>query len=272
MKTRMVSFLLLLASVASAQVRIAQLSDLHIGAPAATAPHAVDNLRQAVQIINAQGVDAVIVTGDIGENPTAWTTARTILGGLKAPVYYAPGNHDIHSNDFDRYRKVFKDDFYRVQVKNVVIYGLDSSVFGNYDSYNADKITLAPISAQAKQNEVQMLNWMRSSATPPPPPGTVIIGIQHIPIAIDNKVLTDKSPYWAVPAAEQTEEVNLLTSLGIHHMFVGHWHCRDQFSFGGITWHVGASTGRLIHDKLGFDIHTISATGDVSSMFFPLGN
>ncbi len=271
MNTRIVLFLLLVASVASAQVRIAQLSDLHIGAPASTAPHAVDNLRQAVQIINAQGVDAVIVTGDIGENPTAWTTARTILGGLTAPVYYVPGNHDIHSNDFDRYRNVFKNDFYRVQVKNVVIYGLDSSDFGNYDSYNADKITLAPASAQAKQNEAQMLSWMRSSATPPPPPGTVVIGIQHIPIAIDNKVLTDKSPYWAVPAAEQTDEVNLLTSLGIHHMFVGHWHYRDQFSFGGITWHVGASTGRLIHDRLGFDIHTISATGDVSSVFYPLG-
>jgi 3',5'-cyclic AMP phosphodiesterase CpdA len=272
MKIRIVLFLLLVASVASAQVRIAQLSDLHIGAPAATAPHAVDNLRQAVQKINAQGVDAVIVTGDIGENPTAWATARTILAGLKAPVYYVPGNHDIHSNDFDRYRNVFKNDFYRAQVKNVVIYGFDTADFGNYDSYNADKVTLAPESAQAKQNEVQMLNWMRSSATPPPPPGTVVIGIQHIPIAIDNKVLTDKSPYWAVPAAEQTDEINLLKSLGIHHMFVGHWHYRDQFSYGGITWHVGTSTGRPIHDKLGFDIHTISATGDVSSVFFPLGN
>jgi 3',5'-cyclic AMP phosphodiesterase CpdA len=272
MKRKLVFFLLLVASVASAQVRIAQLSDLHIGAPAATAPHAVDNLRQAVQIINAQGVDAVIVTGDIGENPTAWANARSILGQLKAKVYYVPGNHDIHSNDFDRYRGVFGQDFYRVQVKNVLIYGFDSSVFGNYDSYDAAKLALPPPSQQAAQNKTQMLNWMRSSATPPPPAGTVVIGMQHIPIAIDNKVLTDRRPYWAIPAAEQTNEVNLLKSLGIHHMFVGHWHYRDQFSFGGITWHAGTSTGRLIHDKLGFDIHTISATGDVSSVFFPLGN
>lgn len=272
MKARIVVLLLLGASVASAQVRIAQLSDLHIGAPAATAPHATDNLRQAVQIINTQGVDAVIVTGDIGENPAAWSTARTILGGLKAPVYYIPGNHDIHSNDFDRYRGVFGKDFFKVQVKNVVIYGFDTEDFGNYDSYNADQVALAPVSAQATQNKVQMLSWMQSSATPPPAPGVVVIGMQHIPIAIDGKVLTDKSPYWAVPAAEQTDEVNRLKSLGIHHMFVGHWHYRDQFSFGGITWHVGTSTGRLIHDKLGFDIHTISATGDVSSEFFPLGN
>jgi 3',5'-cyclic AMP phosphodiesterase CpdA len=272
MKTRIALFLLLVASVASAQVRIAQLSDLHIGASAATAPHATDNLRQAVQIINAQGVDAVIVTGDIGENTTAWATARTILGGLKAPVYYAPGNHDIHSNDFDRYRGVFSNDFYKVQVKNVVIYAIDTADFGNSDSYNADKVTLAPVSAQATQNKVQMLNWMQSSAASPPAPGVVVIGMQHIPIAIDGKVLTDKSPYWAVPAAEQTDEINRLKSLGIHHMFVGHWHYRDQFSFGGITWHVGTSTGRPIHDKLGFDIHTISATGDVSSVFFPLGN
>src|SRR3954451_8486335 len=114
MKTGIVLFLLLVVSVASAQVRIAQLSDLHIGASTATAPHAIDNLRQAVQIINAQGVDAVIVTGDIGENPTAWSTARTILSAVKAPVYYVPGNHDIHSHDFDRYRGVFEDDFFKV--------------------------------------------------------------------------------------------------------------------------------------------------------------
>lgn len=274
MKRRVGLFLLLivLASAAFAQVRIAQLSDLHIGAPASTAPHAVDNLRQAVQIINAQGVDAVIVTGDIGENPTAWAQARSILSQLKAKVYYIPGNHDIHSNDFDRYRGVFGKDFYTAQVKNVLIYGFDSSVFGDYDSYNAAKLALPPPSQQATQNKVQMLNWMRSSATPPPPAGTVVIGMQHIPIAIDGKVLTDKSPYWAIPASEQADEATLLKNLGIHHMFVGHWHYRDQFPFDGITWHVGTSTGRPIHDKLGFDIHTISANGDVSSVFFPLGN
>ncbi len=290
MKARIILWLLLITSAAFAQVRIAQLSDLHIGSKVNIAPHAIDNLRTAVKIINDRGVDAVIVTGDIGENPKAWADARSILGHLKAPVYYVPGNHDIHSNDFDRYRNVFGKDFYSVQVKNVVIYGFNSSVFGDYDSYKAAKVVLPAASPQATQNKVRMIAWVRSqapptpaappssgtlSSTPPPaggePNGTVVIGMQHIPIALDGKTPSDGSPYWAVPTADRANEVNLLVSLGIRHMFVGHWHHRDRFDSGGITWHVGASTGRPIGFELGFDIHTISPNGDVSSEFISLG-
>jgi predicted phosphodiesterase len=281
---------------AAAQVRIAQLSDLHIGL--GKAPHASDNLRKAVKIINDRGVDAVIVTGDIGENPQAWDQARSILGQLKAPVYYVPGNHDIHSNDLDRYRKVFGDDFYKVQVKNVVIYGLDSEVFGNYDSYDAAKVALPAASQEAIQNKARMLSWLQSSATPPPPgpgpqpppgpppatpqppanpptnppAGTVVIGMQHIPIARDGNTPSDPRPYWAIPEGDRANEVALLKALGIHHMFVGHWHHRDQFDFGGITWHVGTATSWLTFGgELGFDIHTIKPNGDVSSEFISLG-
>lgn len=270
MKKLLALLFLLVASTASAQVKIAQLSDLHIGAPASTAPNATANLTKAVQTINTEGVDAVIITGDIGENSTAWSQARTILAQLHAPVYYVPGNHDIHSTDFDRYRNVFGKDYFSVQVKNVVIYGFDSSVFGDYDSYSAAKVTLPPASAQAIQNKALMVSWMQSSATPVPAPGTVVIGMQHIPIALDGNVLGDKSPYWSVPSSERTNEATLIKNLGIHHMFAGHWHYRDQFDFDGITWHIGTSTGRPIHYKLGFDIHTISATGSVTSQFFPL--
>src|SRR5437868_15523070 len=76
---------------------IAQLSDMHIGL--GSAPDASANLRRAVQMINQRNVDAVIITGDVGERPDAWKEAREILGGLKAKYYMVPGNHDVHTKD-----------------------------------------------------------------------------------------------------------------------------------------------------------------------------
>lgn len=297
-RTRNLLLLLLLCFllnlVALAQVRIAQLSDLHIGL--ARAPHAADNVRKAVKIINDRGVDAVVVTGDIGEKPSDWNEARDILSKLTAPVYYIPGNHDIHSNDFDRYRKVFGDDFYRVRVKNVVIYAIDSEVFGNYDSYEAARAALPPASDEARENATRMMHWMEESADQPAPgehdkdkdthpdhdrqkdrdrdhdDHVVVIGMQHVPIARHGNFPPDARPYWFIPEQYRDREVQMLKRLGIHDMFVGHWHHRDEFEYGGINWHVGSATSWLTWGgELGFDIHTITPDGKVKSEFISLG-
>ncbi len=109
--------MLSLPSVGNAQVTIAQISDTHLGEP--HAPHAFDNLRRTVDMVNARHPDAVIVSGDVGENYDEWLRARGILKWLHAPVYYAPGNHDVHSTNVAKYREVFGPDYYRFQVKGV---------------------------------------------------------------------------------------------------------------------------------------------------------
>src|ERR671923_1243676 len=68
---------LLLPITCSAQITIAQISDTHIGEK--RAPHAAENLRKTVDMINARLVDAVILTGDIGENPQYRKRAKAIL-------------------------------------------------------------------------------------------------------------------------------------------------------------------------------------------------
>lgn len=267
--------------LAAAQVRIAQLSDLHIGL--AKAPNAANNLRKAVQIINDRGVDAVVVTGDIGENPKDWEEAREILSHLRAPVHYIPGNHDIHSNDFDRYRHVFGDDFYRFQVKNVVVYALDSEVFGNYDSYDAAKVALPPQSDEARENEAREMHWLEESAEKPMPGGkdhdrdrddhVVVIGMQHIPIARDGNFPPDPRPYWTIPEQDRERECQALKRLGIHDMLVGHWHNRRDFEYCGIHWHVAPATSwGTWNGELGFEIYTISPDGHIKSDFISLGH
>src|SRR5207302_4277707 len=94
---RLLLALLLWSPVALAQATIVQISDTHIGL--STAPNALQHVQTVVNQINAMSPqpDAVIVSGDIGETSSNWTTARNTLAGLNAVVYFCPGNHDIHT-------------------------------------------------------------------------------------------------------------------------------------------------------------------------------
>ena len=122
------------------------------------APHAAENLKQAVKMINDRHPDAVILSGDIGENPQAWDEARSILKKLKSPLYYVPGNHDVHSNDVERYRRVFDKDYYEFQVKFVRFVVIDSQLLGNYDVYGAK--SPAPLPPETEDESERMLSWL----------------------------------------------------------------------------------------------------------------
>src|SRR5690242_217878 len=161
MKSKSVVVLWLLTLVicsanSTAQVVIAQISDTHIGEH--RAPHAADNLRKTVEMVNARHPDAVIVSGDIGESPRDWEQARSILKNLQAPLYYAPGNHDVHTRDVEKYRSVFGKDYYRFRVRNIDFLVIDSQLFGNYEKYEAKEPP--PLPAETEAESEQMLFWL----------------------------------------------------------------------------------------------------------------
>ncbi|HEY2169380.1 MAG TPA: metallophosphoesterase [Candidatus Angelobacter sp.] len=288
-------FLLVFAVRANAQVVIAQISDTHLGEP--QAPHAFDNLRRAVDMVNARHPDAVIVSGDIGENYDQWLIARGILKWLHAPVYYAPGNHDVHTNDVARYREVFGPDYYRFQVKGVTFVVIDSQLLGNFDNFDAQSPQPLPVATQAEGDK--MLAWLGEQ------PGSrtadnrrhwwnfghgrepqrfqdddnddrrggIVIGIQHIPAARGDNMPPDPKPYWTVNEPYRSRELAVLHRLGIRHMLAGHWHVGTVFERDGITWHIAPTTSRLLpwSSPLGFAMHTISRDGDVKTEFVQLG-
>ena len=74
--------------------RFAFLSDTHIGSPNGAAE---EDLRRTVADINSmEGIDFVVITGDITELGTnrQLSVARQILDSLKVKYYIIPGNHD----------------------------------------------------------------------------------------------------------------------------------------------------------------------------------
>ena len=254
----------LLLTPAHAQVTIAQLSDTHLGEP--RAPHAAEHLKEAVEMINQRHPDAVILTGDIGETPQEWQHAKAILKGLKAPLHYVPGNHDVHTHDVNRYRAVFGKDYYTFQIKYVTFVVIDSQLLGNYEHYEAKTPPPLPPDTQAESNK--MLAWLQDLASHRPP--GIIIGVQHIAPFRDHG-FPDPKPYWVVDEPYRWREVDLLKRLGIQHVLVGHWHYGRVFKQAGITWHVAPATSWLAWGgELGFAMHQISPDGSVRTEFIPL--
>jgi predicted phosphodiesterase len=279
----LLSFLAILgfSATALAQVTIAQISDTHLAEK--HAPHAAENLRHTVQMINDRHPDAVILSGDIGENPHAWEEARSILKGLQAPLYYVPGNHDVHSSDVERYRSVFGKDYYSFRVKDVTFVAIDSQLLGNYDVYDAKQPP--PLPAETEEDSEQMLQWLASlgandggdrkkvdkdRAHEHGRNAGIIIGVQHIPLFHDGR-FPDPKPYWVVSEPYRSKEMTLLHQLGIKDMLVGHWHNGRVFEREGITWHVAPSTSWLPWGgALGFAMHTITPDGNVHTEFVAL--
>lgn len=268
MKSKVLVLLLLLATFVlpihlAGQVVIAQISDTHLGEH--RAPHAAENLRKTVEMVNERHPDAVILSGDIGEKPQDWQQARDILKGLKAPLYYAPGNHDVHTKDVEKYRQVFGNDYYRFRVKNVDFVVIDSQLLGNYEKYEAKEPP--PLPVETEQESHRMLSWLKQQK---PEGGRPIIGIQHVPVFRDND-FPDPKPYWVVSEPYRTREMQILQELGIKHMLVGHWHYGRVFDREGIRWHVAPATSWLPWGgTLGFALHRITPEGDVNAEFVDL--
>lgn len=247
-------------------ITIAQLSDTHIGEK--RAPHASENLRHAVEMINDRHPDAVILSGDIGENPKDWDEAKSILKKLKSPIYYVPGNHDVHTDDVERYRKVFGKDYYEFRVKYARFIVIDSELLGNYDKYDA-KVPL-PLPPETEDESERMLSWLDSLADEQRGKNEVVIGVQHIPVFHDGR-FPDPKPYWVISEPYRSREMKVLREMGIKHMLVGHWHNGRVFEREGITWHVAPSTSWLPWGgELGFAIQTIKPNGDVETEFVSL--
>ena len=256
----------------AAQTEIAQISDIHMCN--SRAPHSAANLSTAVKMLKKKPINAVIVSGDMGEYKACWLKVKSILSALPVPVYYVPGNHDVHTTGVSIYRTVFGPDYYRIRVKNVDVIVIDSQLLGNFDKYNSATPPPLPASTQALSNK--MIAWLTALVPVEKEAilaGHVVIAVQHIPDYRASGFPPGSKPYWTISDPYRTKEMNILHSLGVKDVLSGHWHSARVFDAGNITWHSAPSTGWLPWGgTLGFAIHTISSAGNVSTQFVDLPN
>jgi predicted phosphodiesterase len=284
LRQRSVKFLLaflLWSPAALGQATIVQIIDSHIGL--STAPNALQHLQTVVNQINAMSPqpDAVIVSGDIGETTSAWTTAKNTLANLKAVVYFCPGNHDIHTTNISSYRQYFGNDYYSFKINNITFMVIDSQLLGNYDTFNssATPASVQPLPSSVQTESDTMLAWLGQQTAVADE-----IAVQHVPPFPQSPsgggTYPSTNPYWAIYDVQndtnihheyRTEEIHALTALNIHTMLAGHWHNQRNFTAtsGSFTLDLrmapavayAIGTGA----QVGYTIHTISSTGAVTT-------
>jgi len=273
--------LLLCSPAVFAQATIVQISDTHIGL--STAPNALQHLQTVVNQINAMSPqpDAVIVSGDIGETTSAWTTAKNTLSNLKAVVYFCPGNHDIHTTNISTYRQYFGNDYYSFKINNITFMVVDSQLLGNYDTFNssATPASVQPLPSSVQTESDTMLAWLGQQTAV-----ASEVAVQHVPLLQQSLsgggTYPSTNPYWAIYDVQndtnihheyRNEEINALTALNIHIMLAGHWHNQRNFTAtsGSFTLDL-----RMAHAvayaigtgaQVGYTVHTISSTGAVTT-------
>ena len=125
------------------QIRIAQISDLHIKPPGALAYGRVDTakaLERCVAALNAfePAPDFVVISGDLADTPNAeeYDFLKRLLAPLKLPFAAIPGNHDSR----ELMRAVFPNAVYafpsgalnqKIEIGELDLLLLDSSVPGH---------------------------------------------------------------------------------------------------------------------------------------------
>jgi predicted MPP superfamily phosphohydrolase len=241
-------------------VTIAHLSDLHIGL--ASHPGGEERLQQAIDLIRPRHVDAVIVTGDIGDKfEESWNTAKRMLAALNVPVYYAPGNHDDTAKTASRYTAALGKNYYTFQVKGIHFVALDSQLLGNFSDVGSP----VPLSV-AKEDEPaaeKMLAWLRDLKLNGP-----VIAVQHVPPDRPSaQTSPDGKPYWILHDPWRTRELDALRKLGVKDILAGHWHQGAIYSVDGFTIHLAPATSWSPKSSLGFAVHTISPNSKVNTEF-----
>lgn len=249
-----------LSASSNPDITIAQLSDLHLGMAAHAGSE--QRLQQAIAMLKGRHLDAVIVTGDIGDNfDQSWKEARAMLAALKAPVYYVPGNHDVTARTVARYNRVFEHDYYTFAVGGIHFVALDSQLLGNFSHFESPQPELP-----AKPDEgaaEKMLAWLSSLHFSGP-----VIAVQHVPPDRRSpRTSPDDKPYWILHDPWRTRELNALRKLGVKDILAGHWHQGTIYQADGFTFHIAPATSWSPKSKLGFAIHTISPSGRVKTEF-----
>ena len=102
-----------LAAPPAGTLHFAQISDNHFGFAKDANPDVIATARDSVASINALSNPAAFVlhTGDISHlsKPAEFDLARQVLGELKAPIHFVPGEHDVlDESPGALYRQTFK--------------------------------------------------------------------------------------------------------------------------------------------------------------------
>ena len=166
-------------------------------------------LRQAVQEINGEQADAVILTGDLTDDGSdeELTNVKSILDLINKPFYVIPGNHE--NNWSQSNCKTFSD-----------LWGSDRFTF-THDSLLVIGMNCGPFMKMGDGHiKREDLLWLDKTLHDNLKPGMRVLSINHYPL------LDDLDNY--------QDHVKILQKYPMVTHINGHWHRWNKYSTGGI--------------------------------------
>jgi outer membrane protein assembly factor BamB/predicted phosphodiesterase len=211
--------------------RFAFISDTHIGSPNGGAE---EDLRRTVADINQmEGIDFVVITGDITELGTdaEIKLAKQILDELKVPYYIIPGNHDSGWSESGgvTFGKIFGNDKFIFEHNGIIFMGCASGPYVRMSDGHIPRDAVVWMDTELKK-----IN-----------PAKPVIFLNHYPIdnSLDN---------W-YEAINRLKEHNTLAIL------CGHGHNNHALNFEGIPGVMGRSNLRAKAAVGGYNLVEVTA-------------
>lgn len=203
-----------------------QITDTHLGDPGNNA-----RTLKAVQEINAlpMKVECVVHTGDIFMNnildAKAVQEEKSIMGQLKMPIHYVPGNHDIfQGNDLEKTASAFREALGPLSSKaecNGVVFLMFCS---------------EPLCDSFRLPDYDPMKWLKESLQEAK--GKPVIIFTHRPMAKD---FYGNSMHDTWPKEAQDQFSKLVNSYNVKAIITGHFHRAEQHWLGEVPVFVASS-------------------------------
>lgn len=257
-------------------MRIAQITDLHVGGDDVATYYRLDTrqaLRQSIDQINTLSlpIDVCLVTGDIVENgtPAEYAMAREELARLHAPWYAIPGNHDHRDN--------FRAGFAGMQTP----WGNDDFLQYAIDEFPLRIIALDSVIPHRTGGELcaRRLAWLEQTLAAAPTHPTLIM-LHHPPFA------TWQPPVDGVCLARQQEFAGVIgRHTQVEAIISGHVHraihgriaqaaassCPSTAHQMSLAFHEGDPMA-FTHEPPGFQLHLWDGPGTWTTHTVQIGN
>lgn len=216
-----------------------QLSDTHWGSL-----NGLASTRKIVELINALPVkiECVVHTGDITgdqiRKAEVVNEGLSIMSGLKVPVHYLPGNHDVLLKDPEETAAVFTNRFGP----------LGSAT--NYCGVEFLFVCSEPVVGRYKLADFDPYEWLKGRLAASP--GKPVLVFVHEPPARD----FHKNEFFDVwPADEIKRWSEMLNATGVKAVIAGHFH-RDEFHWlGNVPVYVDSSVAGYWGRQPGFRLY-----------------
>ena len=218
------------AEAATKSFTFLQISDSHIGFDKPANPHAIDTLKEAIDMVKAipNKPAFMLHTGDITHlsKPAEFDNAQALIGGSGIDVHYVPGEHDIVDEGtgkayLERYGKNTQGrGGYAFDQNGVHFIGLV-----NVANLKAGGLgSIGPEQLEWLEKDVKDL----SASTP-------IVVFAHIP-------LWAVYPAWGWGTDDAAQALGYLKRFGSVTVLNGHIHQLMQKVEGNVTFHTARST------------------------------